>query len=91
MGRITWFIFGAVLFGCGASASFNYRYYILSANSYDGTLMAPRDKDDLPLSVCKPTPGKKGPCAVMLKDAYLKLKEDYLNLQTQLRDCQRGR
>lgn len=92
MGRLTCILLGAMLAtACGAAASFPFRYYVLKADRWEGTLMGAKPQDDLPLTVCAPETGKQGKCLVMLKDAYLKLKADYLDLQTKLKDCQKGR
>lgn len=92
MGRLIWVMVGALLVtACGAAASFPYRYYVLKADRFEGTLVGDKPQNDLPLSVCAPETGKQGKCLVMLKDAYLKLKSDYLDLQTKLKDCQKGR
>lgn len=92
MARLTWMLTGAMLVtACGAAASYPYRYYVLKADHYDGTLLGAKPEQDLPLAVCKPEAGKQGKCLVMLKDAYLQLKADYLDLQTKLAACQRER
>lgn len=92
MGRIACVFLGAILVtACGAAASYPYRYYVLQANSYQGKLLGNKPENDLALSVCAPEPGKQGKCMVMLKDAYLQLKADYLDLQAKLAACQRGR
>lgn len=92
MGRMSWIMLGALLAtSCGAAASFPYRYYILRAESWEGKLEGAKPEQDLPLAVCKPEPGKQGKCITMLKDPYLQLKADYLDLQTKLKDCQKGR
>lgn len=91
MGRLKWFFLGAIFFGCAASAKFNYRYYVLQADRYEGKLLGDKPQNDLDLAVCRPENGKQAKCLVMLKDAYLQLKADYLNLSQQLADCQKGR
>jgi hypothetical protein len=93
MGRLYWFSLGACItvVGCAASASFPYRYYVLQADKYEGKLLADKPANDLSLAVCAPEAGKQAKCLVMLKDAYLQLRADYLSLQTQLSDCQRGK
>ncbi len=91
MGRLACVLFGALLVtACGAAASYPYRYYVLKADSYKGVLLGNKAENDLALSVCAPEPGKEGKCMVMLKDAYLQLKADYLDLQNKLAACQRG-
>lgn len=91
MGRLAWICMGALLAtACGAAASYPYRYYVLQANSYQGKLLADKPENDLALAVCAPEAGKQGKCMVMLKDAYLQLKSDYLDLQNRLAACQRG-
>ena len=85
------FIGAALATACGAVASYPYRYYVLQASSYQGKLLGAKPENDLSLTVCAPEAGKQGKCLVMLKDQYLQLKADYLDLQTKLKDCQRGR
>lgn len=75
---------------CGAVAQFSYHYYGLNAASYEGNLLGPTPAQDLPFATCKPTPGKASPCVAMLKDPFLALKADYLDLQNKLSACQRG-
>lgn len=90
MGRVAWVLLGAMLAtACGAAASYPYRYYVLRADSYKGTLVGNKAENDLPLAVCAPESGKEGKCLVMLKDAYLQLKADYLDLQNKLAACQK--
>jgi hypothetical protein len=79
------------LVGCAAAAKFNYRYYAIEAADYRGKLKGPRPEDDISFEACKPVEGKAAPCIAMLKDAYLQLKADYLQLSQQLSDCQRGK
>lgn len=91
MKNLAWACVGALIMtACGAVAQFNYRYYSVDAVKYDGYLRGPTADKDLPFETCKPTPGKAAPCLAMLKDQYLALKADYLNIQTQLANCQRG-
>lgn len=92
MGRLHFFALGAglAIVGCAASATFPYRYYTLHPDSYSGKLEGAKPQDDLNLQVCAPEQGKQNKCIVMLKDPYLQLKADYLNLATQLEACQRG-
>lgn len=91
MARISWMIIGAVLItACGAAAQFNYHYFGVDAANYDGYLRGPKPENDLPFSTCKPTPGKAAPCLAMIKDQFLALKADYLDLQNKLNACQRG-
>jgi hypothetical protein len=74
--------------GC-AAVTFPYKYYGLSASDYNGTLLGPTQSDDVNLQVCAPTSTNAAPCTVMLTDAYLQLKEDYLDKVNQLNDCQK--
>lgn len=77
--------------GCAAAAKFQYRYYALDAADYRGYLRGPTDKDDLDLVLCKPQQGKAAPCITVLKDEFLRIKSDYLQMSQQLSDCQRGK
>lgn len=85
------FIGAALATACGAMAQFNYRYYAVDAVKYEGFLRGPTADKDLPFTVCQPIPGKAAPCLAMMKDQYLALKADYLDLQTKLAACQRGK
>jgi len=83
------FILFVCLAGCGA-ASFNYRNYGLAPESYEGKLLGPEAKDDIPLSQCKPDEVVKGKCVVMFTDEFFRLKADLLATQKALIDCQRN-
>lgn len=76
---------GLCLAAC-AAATFPYKYYGLDvANSM---LLGPTPADDLALSSCLPSAIDKSPCVGMFSDAFLKLKQDYLDTKNQLISCQ---
>lgn len=84
-------VFGISLLGC-AGAAFNYRYYGLDADLYDGKLLGSDEegKDDLPFSTCTPTAAHKSPCVVLLEGEFLKLKQDLLETRQRLKACEQG-
>lgn len=75
--------------GC-AGMAFVYNYYGLSAASYDGKLLAVDPKNDKDLSECAPDAQIKGKCIVMFSSEFYALKQDYLNVQQELSDCQKN-
>lgn len=80
-----------VLFSCGASASFNYRVYVLDADSYKGTLKARNEKNDLPLEECAPSDKVKDKCYVFKREEIMRLRSDYETMEEQLKCWQSGR
>jgi hypothetical protein len=81
------FISCLFLVGC---AGFSYHYYGLSDVSYDhGILLGPKPKDDLPFSKCAPTETSKNPCVVMFATDFFQFKQDYLDTQQKLIDCEK--
>ena len=81
----------ASFIGC-SSLGFSYRYYYPRLDSYKGTLIGPKPTDDLDAEItCKPDDQAKTKCVVVKLDEFLKLKADYLKLETDLRACQQGR
>lgn len=75
------------IIGCGAT--FSYRHYGLDARSYDGSLLGPDPKQDLPLKVCEPDAVSTGKCMVMLAAEFYRLKADYLDMANRLIACER--
>lgn len=67
-----------------------YRYYGLHAESYEGQLLGPKEKDDLPLSYCQPTEQNKSPCVVLFADEWFRAKAELLQLRSELKECQRN-
>ena len=90
MGKISWFIIGAVFFtACGSAAvKFNYKFYNLAGNSYSGTLLGPTDKDYLPFTECKPVNNKQK-CAVVFYTELAAIISDYKQTKQELIDLQR--
>lgn len=78
---------GIFLTGCLAT-TFPYKFYSLDADSYEGKLLGPEPKFDLPLSICKPTDTDKLKCLVVKQEEYLRMKQDYLQLLLDLQACQ---
>lgn len=77
-----------VLGGC-AAVPFSYKYYGLDAKSYDGTLLGPAVGDDLPFTICAPTPESRSPCVVFQADEFYAMKQDYLQTKQDLINCQK--
>lgn len=90
---------GVALTAC-AGAKFSYRWYGLSAERYEGTLLGPKPENDLHFSVCEPDPEpspgaspvatKRGKCVVVLADEFARLRTDYLDLEQRLITCENG-
>jgi hypothetical protein len=79
-------LMGLGLAAC-AGASFPYKYYGLDLK--DQKLLGPTTADDLSLAAsCDATATNQSPCVAMLSDAFLSLKQDYLDIQNQLNTCQ---
>lgn len=76
---------GVLLVGC---AGFSYKYYGLSADSYEGKLLGPKPEDDLPFAECKPTDADKSPCVVVKAKVWFALKTDYEQMEEALKACQ---
>jgi len=90
MGKIILgFSFGIMLSACLASNLFPFRYYSLSANSYEGMLLGPSSDQDLLLKICAPTDADKAPCMVMLTSEFLRLKQAHAMCQISLDNAQR--
>lgn len=89
MGLKSRVVLAMVVFGgLGSCSSFPYRHYGLDAQSYEGTLLGPEPKDDLPLSVCKPDDQVQGKCIVVLAAEWFRLKQEYLDMQSRLKACE---
>jgi hypothetical protein len=79
---------GLLLAAC-AGASFPYKYY--GVDLIDQKLLGPTPADDLSLlAECSPTAANAAPCTGMLTDAFLALKQDYLDKENQLNNCQQA-
>lgn len=72
-----------------AGVAFPYKYYGLSAVTYNGTLVGPDAGSDLTLDKCAPTKSDDAPCIVMLKPDFLLMKKDYKDTKTQLISCEK--
>ena len=77
-----------ILVGC---AGFSYRYYGLSEVDYEhGTLLGPKEKDDLPFSKCAPNAESKHPCVIMFTKEFFAFKQDYEDTKQKLKECQKN-
>lgn len=89
--RIYSLVLLALLFACSSSA---YQYYGLDlngvANIDRGTLLAKEEKDDKPLTVCLPQPGRKSPCVVMDSKEFFKAMRDIEELKARLKACEKN-
>lgn len=75
----------------GCAGAFTYKYYGMQLADYtNGKLLGPEAKDDLDMRVCEPTASDKGPCVVMLREAFFELKRDYEAKDEALIACQQG-
>lgn len=73
-----------------ACAGFSYRYYGLAEVDYEhGTLLGPKEKDDLPFSKCAPNGEAKHPCVVMFTKDFMAFKQDYEDTKQKLKECQK--
>jgi hypothetical protein len=81
-------LLGIALCAC-AGTKFPYKIYSLNAASYEGTLLGPEPKDDIPLTDCLPTATDTVKCLVVKQEEYEKLKQEYLTLVDELEACQR--
>lgn len=87
-GFILGFVSALVLAGC---AGFSYRYYGLAEVDYEhGTLLGPKEKDDLPFSKCGPNGESKHPCVVMFTKDFMSFKQDYEDTKQKLVACEKG-
>jgi hypothetical protein len=101
MGRIAFFILGAVFYiSCATAIKFSYRFYhITPAGVWDypnGRLLGAKESDDYDLSRCKPVrKNEKGQliqeCVVVFYTELNKLVAEYKQTKQALIDCQRGR
>ena len=89
---------GFALAGC--AGFFPYKYYGMHLESYEGSLLGPKPKDDLPFTVCEPDPTpsvipsgpqpkpNRGKCVVMLSDEFFAMKQDMLETKKRLVECE---
>lgn len=76
---ISGYLICMLMVGC---AGVSFRYYGLKDASYTyGTLLGPKDTDDLAFSKCAPTQDLKNPCVVMFASEFFELKRDYERLK----------
>jgi hypothetical protein len=79
-------VLGILLVGC-AGLAFPYRHYGMDLPEYEGTLLGPSPKFDLPFSLCKPDDVVKGKCVIMFAEEFYKLKTEYKDMARRLRAC----
>ena len=79
------FCLGISLMAC-CGATFPYHYYGIDLK--DQKLLGPTTQGDLPLTDCAASAANESPCIGMMSDAFLSLKQDYLNIQNELNNCQ---
>ena len=83
------YVLAAMLIGgLGSCSSFPYRHYGLDAKSYEGQLLGPEPKDDLPLTVCQPDEQTKGKCIVVLAAEWFRLRQEYESMLARLKACE---
>lgn len=86
---LTGFVLALTLVAC-AGISFPYKYYGLSAASYEnGKLMGPMAAQDLDFASCQPTKETATPCICMFTKEFLPMKQDYLQTKNALITCQK--
>ena len=85
------FVLGSSLIACAATPiSFAYKYYNISGNLFQGTLLGPTPQDDVPFQRCAPVNGKQQ-CVVVFYTELNTLIADYKNTKQSLVDCQAGK
>lgn len=76
-----------LLLGC---TSFAYRYYGLAGVSYSqGTLLGPKERDDLPFNHCAPNDQTQHPCVIMFAKDFFAFKQEYEDLRVKLKACEK--
>lgn len=76
------------ILGCGGT-EFPYKYYGIDAKSYEGKLLGPTAKQDLPFAKCKPDDAQKGKCVLMLVDEFEMFRFDYMRCKETLKEAQK--
>ena len=75
-----------------ACGTVQYKWYGLELRSYqEGNLRGPKEKDDLPVIVCRPDASSKLKCVVMLLDEFDRFKADHIQCKVRLKECERSR
>lgn len=81
-------VLGFLIAGC-AGATFAYKYYGIDSVRYDqGKLLGPKPENDIPFNACEPSAQSKHPCVIMFASEFFKLKQDYMDTQDKLNQCQ---
>lgn len=68
-----------------ATPQFSYRWYGIDPN--EQKLLGPVESMDRPLSECQGDEQQKGKCAVFFIDEFDRLRNDYIQMQLRLRQC----
>lgn len=83
------FALALVLLACAASPIFPYKFYHLSGNNFAGTLLGPKESDDVPFESCRPVSGKQQ-CVVVFYPELTAMVKDYKQCKSDLIACQRS-
>lgn len=79
-------LFSLLLLSCGGAS---FHYYGLRGVQYEqGTLLGPKEGDDIPFSRCQPTEQVRNPCIVMFAVDFYALKQDYQDTKSKLKACE---
>lgn len=82
-------IAGFMLLGC---AGWAYKFYGMEGVVYEhGTLLGPKPQYDLPFTKCQPNGESKQPCIVIFSKDFYALKQEFLDLQMRLKECEKGK
>ena len=68
-----------------ATPQFAYKWYGIDPAA--SKLLGPTEQEDLPLQSCQADEQQKGKCAVMLIEEIDRLRNDYIQMQLRLREC----
>ena len=86
----TLLILSVVLSGCASTGV--YKHYVLGDlpdRCYaDGVLRGPKEKDDLPLILCKPDVMNKGRCVVVRLHEFERIMSDAQRMMVRLKSCE---
>lgn len=93
-----YFLYGLLVGVASLGACANgimYKYYGLELPDYDGTLLGPTEKQDVPFKKCEPDPPDpdhpeaqvKGKCVVLFEDEWFKAKQELIDLRHKVKNC----
>jgi len=84
------FLLCSLVFISCSGLSYKYYTFDLSDAGYvDGILKGAEQKDDLPMSLCKPLESDKAPCVVLFATEWSKARRDMIELRRRLSACER--